>query len=222
MAFPTTAFSDPTSAQIALANLATQNGLSAAVLDGQQAVQDAVLANLMQSLPVSATIGDTTVAAGEGITAGTGTLVKTSVTREGDLYVTRVMIDLTGLDSSTTDLDIIGKNGSTAPAYITQITAAKNGTIIGGTMTCLEAPTGGVTDIDLYAATEGTGKFDDAVTGLTETVVVTSGAAWTLGRVLGTSADGVAANSYLYLTSGAAGTAATYTAGRILITLFGY
>jgi hypothetical protein len=30
------------------------------------------------------------------------------------------------------------------------------------------------------------------------------------------------ANGYLYLTCGAAGTPATYTAGKFLITLFGY
>ena len=218
MSFPTATYDNPTAAQAALANQAQANGLSAAVLDGQNAVQDAVLANLMQELPSTTIVGGTAVANGAGA-LGTGGFVRTSVTREGELRVTRILIDLTGLSSSTTDLDIIGQG--TSPAYIAQITAAINGTIVGGTMTCLEAPTGGVTDIDLYAATEGTGKFDDGIGGLTETAVVTSGGAWTLARVLGTAADGVAANSYLYLTSGAAGTAAAYTAGRILITLFG-
>lgn len=219
MAFPTTTFTDPTAALSAMMNQATQNGLSDAVLDGPEAAQNAILANLLQGLPATTILGTTTAAAGAGITGGTGTIVKSSVTKEGGLFVTRLLIDLTGLGSSTTDLDIIGQG--TSPAYITQITAATNGTILGGTMACLEAPAGGVTDIDLYAATEGTGKFDDAVTGLTETAVVTSGGAWTLGRSLGTAADGIAADAYLYLCGGAAGTAATYTAGRILITLFG-
>lgn len=219
MPFPTTTFSDPTSAQSALANLATQNGLSDIVLDGQQAVQDAVLTNLMQGIPASTILGGTLPAGGAGITGGTGTIVKTHITREGGLIITRYLIDLTGLSSSTTDLDIIGQG--TSPAFLTQITAAANGTILGGTMSCLEAPAGGVTDIDLYAATEATGKFDDGIAGLTETAVVTSGGAWTLGRVLGTAADGIAADSYLYLVGGAAGTAAAYTGGRILITLFG-
>lgn len=217
MSFPAVAYTTPTAAQAALANAAQANGLGAIVLDGQDAVQDAVLVNLMTELPATTIVGGTAVANGAGA-LGTGGFVKTHVTREGDLYVTRVIVDLTGLSSSTTDLDIIGQG--TSLAFLTQITSA-NGTIIGGTMTCLEVPAGGVTDIDLYAATEGTGKFDDGIAGLTETAVVTSGGAWTLARILGTAPDGVAANSYLYLTSGAAGTAAAYTAGRIMITLFG-
>jgi len=220
MSFPTIAFSDPVAAQSALANFCDTNGLSAAVLDGQNAVQDAVLANLVQQLPSSTILGDSAIANGEGA-LGTGGFVKTSVTREGDLRVTRILVDLTGLSSSTTDLDVIGQG--TSAAYLTQITAALNGTIVGGTMTCLEVPAGGVTDIDLYVATVATGKFDDAVTGLTgNAAVVTSGGAWTLAAIKGTAPDAVVANGYLYLTGGAAGTAAAYTAGRLLITLFGY
>ena len=220
MAFPTTTFTDPTSAQSALTNLCDANGLSGAVLDGNMATLNAAVSNLMQGLPGSTILGVTAAAAGAGITGGEGTLVRTHVTREGGLIITRLFIDLTGLSSSTTDLDVIGV--STTPAYLTQITAAVNGTIIGGTMSCLEVPAGGVTDIDLYKATVATGKFDDAVSGLTGYgAVVTSGGAWTLGRVLGTVADGIAADNYLYLTGGASGTAAAYTAGRYVIMLFG-
>lgn len=218
MPFPTVVYSDPTTAQAALANQAQSNGMGAIVLDGQEAVQDAILANLMQGLPGSTVLGVTAITEGAGA-QGTGGFRRSHVTREGGLIITRIVLDLTGLASSTTDLDIIGVGAS--PAFITQITAAVNGTIVGGNMMCLEAPAGGVTDIDLYAATEGTGVFDGAIGDLTETAVVTSGGAWTLNRMLGTAPDGIAANSYLYLTSGAAGTAATYTAGRILITLFG-
>lgn len=156
--------------------------------------------------------------AGAGITGGTGTVYKTSVLKIGAIYISRIYIDLTGLASSTTDLDIIGF--STPAAHIGQITAARNGTIDAILMTCLEAPATGVTDIDLYSATEATGKFDDAISGLTETALITSGAAWTNGRQLGATAV-PAANEYLYLTGGAGGTAATYTAGKFLIELIG-
>jgi hypothetical protein len=166
-----------------------------------------------------------TTGAGAGITSGTGTIYKSSVELAGSIYVTRIEIDLTGLGSSTTDLDIIG-NG-TSPAHIGQITTAQNGTILAIRMTCLETPAGGADDIDLYAATEGTGKFDDAITGLTETALITSGMAWsggvttTLATTKG-SIDVPTANQYLYLTGGEGGTAATYTAGKFLIELFGY
>jgi len=158
-------------------------------------------------------------APGAGISGGTGTVFKSSVIRIGDIIKTSILIDLTGLSSSTTDLDIIGQG--TDPAYLGQITAAKNGTILSGRMTCLEVPVGGADDVDLYAATEGTGKFDGGIAALTETALVTAGGAWTLGA---TKAFGAvpAANSYLYLTGGAGGTAAAYTAGKFLIELEGY
>lgn len=148
---------------------------------------------------------------------GTGTVYKSAVDTEGDFVKTKIYIDLTGAASSTTDLDIIGKTGA---SHIGQILAAVNGTIVGGTVTCLEAPTGGIADIDLYAATVGTGAFDADVTALTETVLLTAGDAWTLGEMKALSGL-PAANGYLYLAGGAAGTAATYTAGKFLIELLG-
>jgi hypothetical protein len=160
-----------------------------------------------------------TTGAGAGITAGTGTVYKTAVLKRGGIITTSILIDLTGLASSTTDLDIIGVG--LLPAHIGQVTAAQNGTILAGRMTCLEVPAGGADDIDLYAATEGTGVFDGAVGDLAETALITAGGAWTLGLQKITGAD-VAANKYLYLTGGEAGTAATYTAGKFLIELFGY
>lgn len=159
-------------------------------------------------------------AAGAGFTGGTGTVYKNSVQVAGGIYVTRILFDLTGLASSTTDLDIIGVGS--AAAHIGQVTAAQNGTILGGRMTCLEVPAGGVADIDLYYATEGTGVFDGLVTDLTETALITAGGAWTLALVKAIADPAAIANKYLYLTGGAGGTAATYTGGKFLIELFGY
>lgn len=158
-------------------------------------------------------------APGAGISGGTGTIFKSSVQRVGDIIKTTILIDLTGLSSSTTDLDIIGQG--TDPAYLGQITAAKNGTILTGRMTCLEVPAGGVVDIDLYSATAATGVFDGAVGDLTETAIITAGGNWTLAAIKAFGAI-PAANAYLYLTGGAGGTAAAYTAGKFLIELEGY
>jgi len=154
--------------------------------------------------------------AGAGF-AGTGTVYKTSIKKHGDLIHTSIFIDLTGAASSTTDLDIIGTSGV---SHIGQITAAKNGTILGGRVTCLELPAGGADDIDLYSATEGTGAFDGGIGALAETALVTAGGAWASGTVKGLLAA-PAANSYLYLTGGEDGTAAAYTAGQFLIELWG-
>lgn len=170
------------------------------------------LANLDSSTAILST------EAGAGITGGTGTVYKSSVQREGGLIVTRIYIDLTGLASSTTDLDIIG-TGSSA-AHIGRITAAKNGTIEAIRMTCLELPAGGADDIDLYAATEATGVFDAGIATLAETALITAGGAWANGTMKGSTAV-PADGQYLYLTGGEAGTAATYTAGKFLIEIFG-
>jgi hypothetical protein len=91
-------------------------------------------------------------------------------------------------------------------------------------MTCLVAPTTGVTDIDLYSATEDSGAFDDGIGGLTEVIVITGGAAWTVNKVnTATPATDIPADGkFLYLTCGAAGTPETYDAGQFLIELWGY
>ena len=150
--------------------------------------------------------------------SGAGTIHKAAAYPLGNLVKTEIIIDLTNAKSVANDLDIIGLSGV---SHIGQITAALNGaTILFGRMTCLEVPAGGAVDIDLYAATEGTGAYDGLVTDLTETALITSGGNWTLAM---TKAFGnvPTANQYLYLTSGAA-TAGTYTAGKFLIELWGY
>ena len=184
--------------------------------------------NGFQTISTNATTGTVTVlsksaaaianpaATGAGI-EGTAAVYETSVKTENGIVTTSIMIDLTGLQSGGTAGDIIGKNGS-GVAYIARITAADNGTVFGVKMTCFEAPAGGDTDIDLYSATEGTGVEDVAITTLTETQIINSG---TLS--LGTTAFGtdIAADQYLYLVG--QGTAnAAYTAGRLLIEIYGY
>jgi hypothetical protein len=172
--------------------------------------QDTVVATLGTGSPPS------DMAPGSG-TAGTGTIIKSSVTRNGSLIETRIVIDLTGLNGGGTAGDIIGVD-ATANCHFGRITAAVNGTIYAGFMRCLEVPTGSNADVDLYSATESTGTEDAAVSGLTETLLL-NGGTWTLGLSQALTAY-PAANEYLYLTSGTA-TAGTFTAGIFEIMLFG-
>lgn len=160
--------------------------------------------------------------AGAGITAGTGTVYKSSVQRVGGIITTRILIDLTGLHSEATDLDIIGVDASASVAHIGQITAAKNGTILAGIMRCLEVPAGGDPNLALYSATEGTGVEDGGIAALTETLLFDPAADWTID--MSRSLTGIpAANEYLYLVQGdGTGTDADYTAGKFLIELYGY
>lgn len=183
--------------------------------------------NGFQTVTKSATTGAETIVsksaaaianpAGAGITAGTGTIYDTSVKVENGIVTTTIMIDLTGLTSGGTAGDIIGVPGAN-PAWIARITTADNGTVFGVRMTCYEAPAGGDNDIDLFSATEGTGVEDGAIALLTETQIINSGVLSRGTVVYGTD---IAANEYLYLVG--QGTAnAAYTAGRLLIEIYGY
>jgi len=158
------------------------------------------------------------VEAGTGITTGSGTIYRSSVQRSGGIITTRILIDLTGL-RSTGGADIIGVNGTALVCHIGQITAARNGTILTGSMECFEAPAGGDPDINIHSATEGTGVEDGAIGDLTETLLVNAGDA-TLGSKVFFAAV-PAADQFLYLTTGAA-TDADYTAGKLFIELMGY
>ena len=157
---------------------------------------------------------------GAGITDGTGTVAKWGVQRVGDVLRTSLIIDLTGLKSATSDLDIIGEAVSANPASLGQVKAGGNGTILAGRMTCLELPAS-LTDIDLYSATVSTGVHEDGIAALVETALVTAGAAWGNGMTKGFTIV-PPANDFLYLVNGAADTADDFTAGKFLIELFGY
>jgi hypothetical protein len=167
--------------------------------------------------------GNGALSAGTTITPGTGAdgalVLDSGVWTQGSIIVTRFVVDLTNLVGSTTDLDIIGETLA-ANCNIGQITAAVNGTIVGGKVTCLEVPAGGVTDIDFYSATVATGTENDLITGLTETALVTSGGVWTSGRTLGLTLV-PPANDYLYIVNGAGAVPGTFTAGIFVIELYG-
>ena len=184
--------------------------------------------NGFQTISVNQTTGTETVTGSFGFAMGTpadtgagieGTaaVYETSVARNNGIVTTSIMIDLTGLQSGGTAGDIIGKNGA-GVAYIGRVTAANSGTVFGVRMTCYELPVGGDTDIDLYSATEATGVEDSAITALTETQIINSGTLALGSAVYGTD---IAADQYLYLVG--QGTAnAAYTAGRLLVEIFGY
>jgi len=162
------------------------------------------------------------VSAGTGITTGTGTIYKSSVVKVGGIFETNIYIDLTGLSSNAAG-DIIGKD-ATANSHIGQITTAVNGTIVGGYMQCLETPTTGEPDIDLFYADEATGTEDAAVSGLTNQVSVLAAAAdWTIAANVNMRPLSaiVAADKYLYLVGGGGTTDGVYDAGKYLIKLYG-
>ena len=143
--------------------------------------------------------------------------LKSDVATNVNIVKTTIMIDLTGFKDGGTAGDIIGKDGS-GVAFIGKVTTANQGTVFGVTMTCLETPAGGSTDIDLFSATEGTGGNDTAIGEMTETQIINAGAA-SAGTVV--AGGDIAADQFLYLVSQGTGDA-TYTAGRFLIEITGF
>jgi hypothetical protein len=143
------------------------------------------------------------------------------ISRAGTLITTEIVVDLSTLIGSATDLDIIGESAA-ANCNWGQITTAKCGTLIGGKVECLELPAGGADDIDFYSSNVATGTQDviitDAALG-TETALVTSGGAWASGTVKGMTGLPTA-NDYIYIVNGEAA-GGTYTAGKFRITLYG-
>ena len=161
-------------------------------------------------------LSDLPTVAGVGIT-GTADNFASGVIRVGTLYKTTIVIDVDGLHGGGTAGDIIGADGA-GVAHLGQITAARNGTIFAGSLTCLEVPTGSDPDIDLWAADEATGVEDTAISALTEHQLLNSGDLAS-GTTLALT-DMPDADEYLYLTSGTA-TAGEFTAGIIVIELWG-
>jgi hypothetical protein len=154
---------------------------------------------------------------GSGITAA-AEQAEHSVMRIGKIFYTQILVDLTGLDSGGTADDIIG-DADAANCHLGKICAGTHGTIIAGRLSCLETPATGDDDLNLYSADEAVGVQDAAISGLTETQLING------GDHTNATSQGLTAlpadEEYLYLTGGAGDCDATYTAGKVLIELWG-
>jgi len=183
-------------------------------------IQDAAASNALKELTIT-NLGlqvnpGLAVVAGTGITGAAASYVA-GVVKEGTIFKTTIVIDIAGLRSTAAG-DIIGDDGSSNVAHLGQITAAVNGTIFAGKITCLEVPAGGDPDIDLYSATEATGIEDGAISLLTETQLLNAGDH--VVNLFKSLTAFPAADEYLYLTAGDT-TDADYTTGILEITLYG-
>src|SRR5688572_20300473 len=92
-----------------LAATAAELNTMAGVTAGTGAASKAVVldSNGGATIPGELALDGNTMAteAGAGITGGTGTVYKSSTVKIGGIIRTSILIDLTGLGSSTTDLD---------------------------------------------------------------------------------------------------------------------
>ena len=170
-------------------------------------------------VPVSGYRGS--MVCGSGISAGAGTLYRSVVTNENGLIKTVITLDLTGLKSGASAGDIIGVSGA-ANCHLGQVTDAVNGRVFRGQISCQTIPATGEPDIDVATGTVATGTQDAAASGLTGYVLNYDHAAdYTAAGQTAFFTTAPAANSYLYLVASGGADTAVYTAGKVVIELWG-
>jgi len=158
----------------------------------------------------------------EGSGWGGVTAYSSEITKVGKIIKTHVFIDIAGLVVSTTLLDIVGDSAA-ANSHAGQILTAECGVPIRGTITCLEAPTTGVADIDFYVSSASNGVESADVSALANPVVLLANTeAWTLGMTKAMALVPDSTSDFIYLAAGVAGTPGTYGAGQFLIELESY
>jgi|TARA_R110000824_G_scaffold78667_1_gene198465 hypothetical protein len=170
------------------------------------------------SLDTGATIfGITPNAHGSGIADAS---INTFVNKVGGTIVTSILIDLHGGFVGSASADRIIGVGTSANAYIAELTKEVNGIPILLEFGCVEVPTGGDPDINVDISATGTTASGAAVASGTQMM---NNGDLTLGYYNAVdSAATMAALSkkYIYLVQGAA-TNAAYTAGKIWIRITG-
>ena len=148
--------------------------------------------------------------------------VSSEITKQGKIITTHLFVDIEGLLVSTTESDIIGDTAA-ANSHAGQFALAESGQFLSGTITCLEAPTTGVADIDFTVSSASTGVENADVDALANAVILLANTeAWTIGMSKAMALLPNATSDYLYLSAGVAGTPGTYDAGQFLIELIGY
>ncbi len=133
------------------------------------------------------------------------------------VIITQVLIDLTGLYDGGTANDAIGL-ATAAYCFIGRNVVATNGIIFKATLSCIELPAGGDTDINVVRNTSGT-IAGDAAAG-TDYVSGNSGDL-VAGQTIQNLVPVVTANHYYYMAIGAS-TGATYTGGQLIFTTWGH
>ena len=157
-------------------------------------------------------------------------IVSATQLREGHQIVTEIAVDL-GTSKATIISSGTGANGDTSPvgvdnqlAYVTQLTEAKYGIITEVRAVMTEVPAGGPADIDLEFGNDTAGKSASGGAGTPPagaTPILTDLTAE--GEDTSTAYDNnELTGKYLYIAQGADDTSAAFTAGKLIIYLYGF
>lgn len=137
---------------------------------------------------------------------------------ENGIIVTQIKFDLTGLASVATANDVIGLSAGGA-AYIGRNVVATNGVIFKTSIAVLETPTGGDNDVNVVTNASAVLAYDGA--GGTTYLVGDLGDLL-VGKSVENLVPALTEGDYFYLTAGTGDTAAAYTAGQYIVTLYGH
>lgn len=138
-------------------------------------------------------------------------------TERGGIIVTQIAVDLTGLASVATANDVIGLAAGGA-AYIGRNVEATNGIIFKTEFSCLKTPTGGDNDVNVVVNASGTLEYD----GAGGTTYISNSGDLLKGQTIQNLVPALTEGDYIYLTAGTGDTAAAYTAGQYLLTMYGH
>lgn len=167
------------------------------------------------------------LAAGAGIKDA---IVEATQKREGHQIITEIVLDL-GTSKATIVDSGNGGEGASAPigvhdtlSYITQMTEAKYGVITEIRAVLLETVAGGISDFDLEYADDTAGKPHTGgagTRGANPVSILTAVSA--VGEDTSAALDANAtSDKYLYLCQGANSSGTPYTAGKLVIYIYGW
>lgn len=196
-----------------IATLGTGAASKAVVLDGS--------ANYTWPNTGTLTIGNiaTAIEAAEHGAGAIGTALAPRTYRwvENGVIITQIKFDLTGLASVATADDVIGLAAGGA-AYIGRNVVATNGIIFKAEFSCIETPAGGDNDVNVVTSSNAALAYDSAG----GTTYISNSGDLVAGQTIQNLVPALTANDYFYLTAGTGDTAATYTAGMYILTLYGH
>jgi hypothetical protein len=161
----------------------------------------------------------TTVEAAEHGVGAIGTAATPATYRwtENGVIITQIKVDLTGLASAATANDVIGLAAG-GVAYIGRNVVATNGIIFKTQFSCIETPAGGDNDVNVVTNASAALAYD----GAGGTAYISNSGDLLAGQTIENLVPALTANDYFYLTAGTGDTAATYTAGMYVLTLYGH
>lgn len=148
---------------------------------------------------------------------GTYVAPKTYRRTENGVIITEIKFDLTGLASKNTANDVIGLSAGGA-AFIGRNVVATNGVVFKTRLTCLETPAGGDNDVNVVTDASAALAYDSAG----GTTYISDSGDLLIGQSVENLLPAITANHYIYLTAGTGDTAADYTAGQYVLTLYGH